>query len=372
MLYVFIHPIHALHVPKETAMATGRLVVTGTIDLTQFWPVGQSDADTTKILLDVSADAFTFQAHPGVAPRHTEVFVGAKIKGAQGNVKPAIDPNGRVTVRLQGIDAPELHYRPQSALKDPPKKPVHGIRYRTPAQKQLYLELNEDYRQPMGETATVALRDHLLGRHADPLPCEVVSAVDSPNEVFDTYGRLVGDIIVGHNQENINHWLIRNGWALPAFYSSMNNDEILRLISLAAEARTGHRGIWSYYDAHIGSFTWQWIYRRPTKGHPVTPAHAKDTAPVIVPKLFRRLATWAVNRKATMVSGPFQKYLEAQAEDRAMVTSEFLTQGPTASTQYPLASFIRAGKLTVDPGELVIKEKKSTVIPAPGKKVAWF
>lgn len=357
---------------KETSIATGKLVVTGTIDLAQFWPIGPSDADTTKIHLQVEAGAFIYQEHPGATPRQTEVFVAAKIKGASGSVKPAIDKNGKVTVRLQGIDAPELHYRPQSALKDPPTKPLPGVKYRTSAQKKVYLELNEDYRQPMGETATVALREHLKGLNADPLPCKVVSYVDMPNEVFDTYGRLVGEILIGSDEENVNHWLIRNGWALPAFYSSMNNDEITSLISLAKEARKSHLGVWRYYDAHMGSFTWKWIYRRPSNAHPVTPEPSKDTGRVIVPKLFRRLSTWAVNRKTKMVPGSFQKYLAAQADDRAMRTSEYLTQGSAASTEYPLASFIEGGMLTVRPDELVIKEKKSTVIPAPGKKVAWF
>lgn len=73
-----------------------------------------------------------------------------------------------------------------------------------------------------------------------------------------------------------------------------------------------------------------------------------------------------------MVSGSFLKYLDAQASDRAMLTAEYLTQGSAASTEYPLASFISGGMLTVDPDEIVIKEKKSTVIPAPGKKVAWL
>jgi hypothetical protein len=92
---------------------------------------------------------------------------------------------------------------------------------------------------------------------------------------------------------------------------------------------------------------------------------------VIFPKLFRRLATWAVNRKAKMVTKSFKQYLAGQAADRAMLTAEFLAQGVAVATEYPLADFLQSGKLTVSPEDLVIKEKPSTLIPAPGRGLAW-
>src|SRR5207302_11024008 len=87
----------------------GLLRVKGTIDTGQFWPKGTSDADTAVILAGV--DAFHFQATPGGPFKTTHAFEGALVHGRQG-AKAPIDNQGRVRVRLQGIDAPELHYQP--------------------------------------------------------------------------------------------------------------------------------------------------------------------------------------------------------------------------------------------------------------------
>lgn len=48
-------------------MATGLLEVRGTIDLAQFWPTGESDADTTKVLLSVGPDAFRLAPGAGTS-----------------------------------------------------------------------------------------------------------------------------------------------------------------------------------------------------------------------------------------------------------------------------------------------------------------
>jgi endonuclease YncB( thermonuclease family) len=71
----------------------------------------------------------------------------------------------------------------------------------------------------------------------------VFTHVDAPNEVFDTYGRLVGDIevTVGGHKVDVNHWLVEQGFAYPTFYSSMNADEIKAFLALAKTARTKKR-----------------------------------------------------------------------------------------------------------------------------------
>jgi len=45
-------------------MATGLLEVSGTLDVNQFWPNGESDGDTAKVV--VGAGAFRFRAKPNV------------------------------------------------------------------------------------------------------------------------------------------------------------------------------------------------------------------------------------------------------------------------------------------------------------------
>src|SRR5207247_9920165 len=135
------------------------------------------------------------------------VFQGAS---AVGRGKTAvIDNKNRAVVRFQGIDAPELHFPPH------------------------------ERRQHFGELATNKLQLFLHTFQRDPLPCRVVTEVSSPNEVFDTFGRFIGDILVTHGGQevNLNHWLAAEGWAFPSLYNSMSIAEINAVIQLSEAAR---------------------------------------------------------------------------------------------------------------------------------------
>src|SRR5262245_18496164 len=86
----------------------GLLKVTGIINISQFWPDGQSDADTTKVLVDVDQNAFSYKENASSPFKTTHAFEEATVIGRVR--KKVIDKKNRITVRLQGIDAPELHY----------------------------------------------------------------------------------------------------------------------------------------------------------------------------------------------------------------------------------------------------------------------
>ena len=111
-------------------MFKGLLTVSGSIELPQFWPTGGSDADTASIT--VNSKSFEFTADPSKKPRRTRVFEGAKV-----GTKLVIRGGGKVTVRLQGIDAPELHFPPV----------IKGVK-----------GSGTKYRQLLGETSTAKLR----------------------------------------------------------------------------------------------------------------------------------------------------------------------------------------------------------------------
>jgi len=341
-------------------MAIGLLRVTGTIDLAQFWPTGSSDADTTKILVNVGAGAFKFRPSPGKAFKKTNAFRDATVIGRVR--KKAIDGKNRITIRLQGIDAPELHYRPSSQISD--KKG------RTAQQKKRYLEVNEEYRQNLAETATVPLARFLGRAGVSPITCTIESAVDYPDEVFDTYGRFVGDIHVriGQRDSNVNLWLVRQGLAFPAFYNSMSEDEINSLRRAADQAWAADRSIWPNLPDYVGRLDWNMIYRRPSQ-NPLF-SEAQDTGPVVLPKLFRRLSSWEVNRYAKMVTGGFWKYLKDH-RDQCYLTSEFLAD-PTSATVYGLHDLIDPdGFVTVWPEDLVFRESTSRLISPGGGDVKW-
>lgn len=99
-------------------MPSGLLEVAGTIDVSQFWPTGRSDADTTTVVLKVGTNPIKFRKNDASPFHPTRVFDNAVVKGRTS--KPAIK-NGHITIRLQGIDATELHYQP-SALSPTEKR----------------------------------------------------------------------------------------------------------------------------------------------------------------------------------------------------------------------------------------------------------
>jgi len=337
-------------------MPTGLLEVTGKIDLAQFWPAGESDADTVKVQLS-GTDAFRFRANQNSPSKVTHAFEGAQVHGKV--TKDAIDKQQRITIRLQAVDAPELHYRPQAPTLNKVKP--------TPAQRAAFNAANGNFRQHFGETATVALFNFLSKTGASPLDCVVRTLVDEPGDVFDTFGRFIGDIFVkvGGKDQSANQWLCANGWAFPTFYSSMTDDEINLFAQLAQKARAKKAGIWKKATSDLTQFDRKLVFR---KGGP--PDAASDLGPVIMPKLFRRRSTFGIARIAKMTKSSFKTYLEAEPDD-CYRTDDFLSQGVQAATHRRLDEFVSPqSKFLVNAGDLVFQEMPSSLLKN-GKPVQW-
>lgn len=333
---------------------TGILRIRGTIDLAQFWPDGDSDADTSKVKVTVGSDSFAFAAD-GKTFKKTKAFVGAFVRGASS--KEVIDKQSRITVRLQGIDAPELHYRAGPLKKSP------GV---TDAKRKKFNEENRTpRRQYWAETATVALSKKLAGFGAT-VKCEVVSFIDKPFEVIDTYGRFVADIRVGKGfKTDINLWLAEEGWAYPTFYSSMKEEEIGSYLKILAKAQKKGR-IWKDYSHDAGKFDSKLVFR------PKGPVQAsKDKGKVLMPKIFRRQLAYRMQKKAGVFTGSFTEYLKANPDD-CFATADFLKKGVHSAERRKLSDFMKGNKFTVKPHEIVFREKFSTLVNKNGKKVEKF
>jgi hypothetical protein len=178
----------------------------------------------------------------------------------------------------------------------------------------------------------------------------------------------------GARDININHWLVAQGWAFPAFYAFMSAAEIGTFTDLACRAWANGAGVWARYSgtARTTDFDWDLRYRRPTRAHRPLFDPAADTGDAMVPKIFRRLSTYLVNRKAGMVNGTFAAYLRAKrGTDTVHRTRDFLQQGPAAAPVAFLDEFIEAGEFTVWPGDIVFREKPSTVLGPDGRAVRW-
>ena len=338
-------------------MPEGLLIGRGTMSLDLFWPAAESDGDTVKVTL-ASGDAFTYSAtgdRSGLQPTHA--FEGAVVAGA--GRKSPIDKKNRVTVRLQGVDTTELHYAPGPLPK--------GASI-TQKMRDAYRKLCKQYRQPFGETAPVVLRAAMAGG-SNVLPCRVETRVDHPNEVFDTYGRMIGDVIVEapSGEINLNRFLVQEGWAFPAFYASMRPDEIQELLALARAARKTTKGIWKAFTQKPGKFNFNMQYRA---GKTVSnPEPGEDAGPALFPKFFRRQTVWACQHAAGATKQDFRSFLKAAA-DGFVTTKSFLNNKPKRST---LDAIYKSGAFQIQPEDMVFEERASTLIGSNGKPVEnWF
>lgn len=327
----------------------GLLTVTGTLELDQLWPAGSSDADTMRVKLATN-DPFRFQSQPGDSPSATAAFEGAYVH-VKGRKEPVIVQHSRsLRVRLQGIDAPELHYRPVASVPE--------------------------LRQHFAEAPITALAQHLRNTFGDrpTLACEAVTQVAAPDDVFDMYARFIGDIVVTEAgaRLNLNQWLVAEGWAFPSFYNSMTPDEICALTVRTRQAHYRKLNLWSHsaYTTLIGDLDRTLTYRKPGS------AIQEDHGPVILPKLFRRLYQWqiAVSKGSTTATS-LRDYLLANSpskREKIIRTKDFIVLGD-AVPKIDLGDAIRAnGRLKYRPEDIVFTEEPSTLFAANGQRVeAW-
>jgi endonuclease YncB( thermonuclease family) len=335
---------------------SGLLRIRGVVDLTQFWPNGSSDADTSKVKVNVGPGSFAFAAD-GKKFKATHALDKAIVIGA--SKKPVIDAQSRVTVRLQGIDAPELHYKAPALRKSrlevtPDKRAAYNAENKT------------ERRQYWGETATLALAQKLSTYGAGAIRCEVCSYVDHPYELMDTYGRVVGNLHVGRRFGlDLNRWLTEQGWVFPAFYSSMSEAEIQTLLAAAAKGRRQGR-VWSTLSDDTSKWKPKLVYR---KGGPIDTAN--DQGALILPKLFRRQVAYRMELHAKVFKGSFAEFLTARP-DECYLTSEFLDEGLHAAPTHRLAEFMKGKRFLKSPEDLVFREKFSSVVNAAGQRIDDF
>ena len=330
----------------------GLLVIRGELRVSQFWPKGGSDADTAVVeVLLAAKKPFTFVDNQG--GRHpTRVFYNAHVIGRQGPM-PVVKFDkklnaDKVNVRLQGIDAPELHFQPT----------VKGSAGK-----------NGKFRQNLGETCAHALYGYLSKLGLDRIPCEVLSRVQKPSDVCDVYGRVVGNLIIGDiaTKIDINHWLIREGWGLPGLYNSMTKNEIRQLLVDHAYAAERKRGLFKgkYVRRSLVAFNKKQVYTKGTDSFkPYT-----DKGHVNFPKFFRRQADHFVRRAVGTPSTPasFLDYVKSKRDDIALDINAFLKhQGAATDAALKkrfeqLASFIKAGQYPTGK-EVVFWEAESKLL----------
>jgi endonuclease YncB( thermonuclease family) len=338
----------------------GMVEIHGPLNFDQFYyQNADSDADTVKI--EVKADSVRYRPNEDALwKENLRVFDDAYVK----DTKVVRKRNRTITVRLQGIDAPELHYEAQR----------RGLKKLS--QKQRRLWMNYRFRQNWGAKAVYELEQFLKSyvksgviQHA-----YVFSRVDSPNDVFDIYGRFVGDIVIsrddsGTDSTNINEWLVGHGWAFPAFYDSMTQQEIETLDKAGKEAKNKSKGIWASLSNTLVTFDPK--LRTPRGKNTSRIDHVTDRGGLNIPKIFRRQVDYEVRKKAKVASAQsLSAYIKTKKKDTCYVSEEFFDNGTKAKVRH-ISEFINTdGNIKFEPNELIFREDASAVLKdSSGKKI---
>ncbi len=337
----------------------GLLRVKGTIDLAQFWPTGKkgnilSDADTIHVQVNPST-SFVFEGNVTRAFDYAWIRTRKNKDGTRSPVYVIVSQataNAHIKVRLQGIDAPELHYRVN--------------------------QKKQKVRQNWGKRTTFELRKFLKGIASGPtIDCHVETLVSSPADVFDVYGRFVGDIMIAQATSilDINHWLVEKGWAFPAHYNSAQFGEIDTLNSLW---KKGNRG----FKRSVVKGATNGMYGVPAGKAGDSPGEAKkDKGSLVFPKMFRRLVGFNEDPRGTATLDDFLA-LPVNKNDRVIDLPVFKTLTPAQRANptkkgsgvpvIKLHTLVTHGnRLGPKPETLVFIEKTAVLKNSTGEVTSW-
>jgi len=365
----------------------GLLTIDGVIRLDQFWAKGKSDGDTVKITIPKGVtSAFKFAASPTAKAKIVHAFDTAissdvsKKALTKNDIKFATkvvtQPRGKanvgvrqVTIRMQGIDTPELHYKIYDA--------------RTIVQiPKANRKVNIEYYQRLSGSAALKLRALIAAvSTGDAVPCQFRTRVDTAAEAIDKYGRFVGDIWVtlGGTEINLNDAMLEQGLAVPAFYESMLTHEISAKLAAAKIGAKVPDRLQKYYRAKVGKLEKRLKYGPFTaRAKKSPPKIGNDRGTVIHPKLFRRLCAWTILRDgaAQRPNGPIpSNFLAYLREDRSLkevfLTRDFLKQGKAAPKR-DFFQYFKNNTLNLEPAAMVFQEARSNLFTSTGKPIkAW-
>jgi hypothetical protein len=213
------------------------------------------------------------------------------------------------------------------------------------------------------------LSTYVTKGQADKIKARAHAWIDSPSDLFDVYGRFVSELLLGSQGESLNRWLLKKGWALPAFYTSMSASEIESLREASAEARKKDLGLWPRYRDRLVPFDPE--IRLPRKEEAPLVAK-KDEGSFHLPKLFRRQVHFEVNRRAGLLRlRSLHSFLE-EREEYWLPTEDYL-RGTTSKGLHTLDELIDSnGKVLYDPEEMVFVERNSSLLDSKGKKILSF
>lgn len=178
-----------------------------------------------------------------------------------------------VTVRLEGIDAPEAHYR-----ATPFSLKVKGKKVDYPADAKAG---GEDRSQPLWKPAT----DHLV----NALQTAGHALVMLDREVTDSHGRALGYVYTSNASAEKGAFvtldLVKRGLVFPHPFES-SGDKIGPILDAAKAAKAQNLGVWQHYEHK--PLTFKSSYAAPKHWNDEEPA-AQQKGKLNLPCVFRRI-----------------------------------------------------------------------------------
>ncbi len=354
----------------------GDVEISGKVDVFQYWPNGSSDVDTVRFLPDLTTATY-HSDNPSV---NVQTFFerGGTFQPDDNNpgeerFKGILRTAGGISlsVRLQGIDAPETHYSPNF------REGMFDGDYATWIAKHLVQK--RSHRQPYGKLCTDFFANDLrklLGigpfdpkAPEPPVDAKVRILADSINSAADVYGRIVGYVTLTRNGQDVvlNDFALENGYAFCSFYGSMSIEEMRRLAGL--------------YDAHPTGGNPKSKLRKSVSGHlrdfePElwTTRSMRDTdrddngddfpAKCFDPKLFRRCVDWVGRKQVLNENIHLLDYMRANEEEVVLMADFATASGDWAKARkLAMGAFIGPdGAIRYKPGEVIFEARPVVMV----------
>ncbi|MES0068478.1 hypothetical protein NKJ73_22060 [Mesorhizobium sp. M0074] len=363
--------------------AMGYVEILGEVDVFQYWPHGVSDVDTLKFIPDLTTATYLSDSAPvkvGAYFEHGGSFQPDDNEPGVERFKAILrsSSGGSLSVRLQGIDAPETHYAPNL------REGMFDGDYAKWIAKHMSRQMS--YRQPYGKLCTDffanGLRSKLGIGPYDPANPEVkVTAklrvlADSINSAADVFGRVVGYVAISHNGQDVvlNDVALSEGFAFCSFYGSMTLHEMQRLADLFAahgSDRARRSQLRSNVSNHLRDFepglcTTKSMRDTDLDDNGANSIRGTDSfrSKCFDPKLFRRCVDWIGRREALNDASTLLDYMRANDEEVVLLSDFAAANGDwTQARKFSMGSLIgRDGAFRYKPGEVVFEARPITIV----------